>query len=1031
MEILHLSDLHFQRGNAGQHNLLTDALLKDIDKLSGKPELIVFSGDLVHNPDDEDIYLALSDYIENILLACGLTESSLVLCPGNHDVSHKAIKSNTLEYDALKGSRGDQAYIEKLYSEGRLHQYLSDTGKPFFDFCDLFSIKWSNPFFHVLHSKDMALSVIALNSTLNCSLEGSAADQGQLGFPLEALERALATVDEGRRVLTVAHHPMESFSEGSIRILRPRIMQKSLFHLCGHFHAAVPTLSKTPAGECLFLQSGALYATKEYFKGYCSLSSEGAEARRKVEYRTYIDARGEFDEGTAVAHRGLFYPSAEDERYWTQDHVPPLDQSAFGAWLKGDCLISVRAELDNSFIEESLLETFVFPAFAEQAVGESTDGVPESSKGWGYEEIASTPRNVILMYAEEFGATSTLAYLAMKQCSNAHQFGSNRIPLFVDMKHLKNYPQSIVRGLKNAHPAVDHAVFGWKALDKYKPYLVLVDNFDPYQNTHVDILNEIYGLLKQSRFIICARTALSSLGHVIPSIVISFSASWLSIKPFNRRRVRLLVQKYRLPPAFQENYVVEEIITRFNSLSVPLAGPHIAMYLMVLRAQKKFTPINASTVIENFVESLLEKPNLKHIYRSAFDFREKASLLGYIAEDFARREVDSASYEDVHARIEKFYEDIGLDRNAFDVMADFLDARVLERSANQISFKYTILYSFFIAYRMTESTEFKDHVLSFDRFVEFVHELDIYCGLRRGDVDVLTRVAGYFERVDQEARTEIGVLMAQDGIARLQLPIVRPFDEFVSKMTDEISSELPQEDADAALDHEPGSFVQRFKTKKLRNVVFRWLFSLRVYSVCLKNLETIEKDHKEKHLAAVLDGWAAGVALAVRVAGVCFEGKTVDFGGVKVGVELGRHVDGRVLRWFIANLPATISVFMKTELGTEKLSQQMKGLEGMQKPISDLLRVGLMADLKANEFLSQVKRFMTRVAKSQFLTEAMMWKLRDVYLRYGFSEVEGTAFTYVIAEADSNLKGLTGASRTKNISDIIQGIKRRRLLRNS
>jgi hypothetical protein len=55
MHILHLTDLHYQTNNPFQKNLIA-ALLADLKSNGSSPDFVVFSGDLVKNPDDPEIY---------------------------------------------------------------------------------------------------------------------------------------------------------------------------------------------------------------------------------------------------------------------------------------------------------------------------------------------------------------------------------------------------------------------------------------------------------------------------------------------------------------------------------------------------------------------------------------------------------------------------------------------------------------------------------------------------------------------------------------------------------------------------------------------------------------------------------------------------------------------------------------------------------------------------------------------------------------------------------------------------------------
>ena len=63
MILLHLTDLHYDHNSAFQRELIA-ALIKDIEtraELEIAPDLVVFSGDLVQNPDEEGAYELFSE----------------------------------------------------------------------------------------------------------------------------------------------------------------------------------------------------------------------------------------------------------------------------------------------------------------------------------------------------------------------------------------------------------------------------------------------------------------------------------------------------------------------------------------------------------------------------------------------------------------------------------------------------------------------------------------------------------------------------------------------------------------------------------------------------------------------------------------------------------------------------------------------------------------------------------------------------------------------------------------------------------
>jgi 3',5'-cyclic AMP phosphodiesterase CpdA len=94
MQFVHISDLHFKSDDAFQRELIRQLLI-DLQAARGKtldPRFLVFSGDLVKNPDDEDTFAAFeSEFLIPVLDALELPASRVILCPGNHDISWSAL----------------------------------------------------------------------------------------------------------------------------------------------------------------------------------------------------------------------------------------------------------------------------------------------------------------------------------------------------------------------------------------------------------------------------------------------------------------------------------------------------------------------------------------------------------------------------------------------------------------------------------------------------------------------------------------------------------------------------------------------------------------------------------------------------------------------------------------------------------------------------------------------------------------------------------------------------------------------------
>jgi len=1036
--ILHISDLHFTTRASGKQQILNAPFLADLRRVfmtSGRPDFIVFSGDLVNNPDEADVYIGLAEFIDDLVSACGLTYDKVIVCPGNHDVSRSSQKRNRLKYDWIHDHVNDQQAIDDAYLAGHFDDYLREQNKGFFEFSDLLGVPWSEPLFHVYRFPQSSVTFVCINSTLACSLDGSAQDQGRLIYPQPAIEKALSLASAGTTIC-VMHHGLSQFAENSSKPLSRLITQNTSALLFGHVHDPKPTVEFGPDNALLQMQSGALYERAGAFNGYALAAIELPGHHRRLVYRTYFDSRGSFDEAVNVAQHGIFtFP--DDAAFWDL-HRAPLDAAALRSWLQ-PVAQRIRDEHGIGFDGKPAFDRYVFPPL-NRAKQDSSDPSPsrvdKPDEQWSADHVLTTPDNILIFVPGEFGATSLLAWLAVEECT-IRDGRIASIPLFVDIRSAATRPyiSAATATLRAAHPDIAHDVFGWQSLIAHQPYTVYVDNYDPFDEKHQKTLALFSQVLPKSRFIIAAKTLLAAQGRITATLPLPFGYVALSMAPFKRARVRSLVRKWALPQHFGESAVVEEIITRFAMLNIPLTGPHISIYLTVLCEQNRFSPLNAASVLESFVETILEKPSAVNLFRSSVDYRERVEFLSVIAERMCR---DNSTYsyklEEIYEIGRDHYRRIGIDRDVMKLIQEMKEYRIFEDSANNITFKYNVLLSFFVATRMSLDKDFRDFVLDRSRFGTYVHEIDIYCGLVRNDKEIIEIISDHYRSAVSELGTVLSDLFDQTLLERITLPKVKDVNHFVDAVSKELDRDDGEGERDRALeaaDMTPPDFRQRFQRRHVQDRMYAWVLALRAYSVCLKNLESIDHTAKERHLTAVLDGWSGGVTLAVMLIAAVFSDGQIELGGVKVRFNGKRVFDGATLRRLLVALPMLVSSFLRADLGTAKLTKQLREMDPSGRPVSDLFRTGLLADLKVDAFLKVVRSFIKDHKKSSFLMESLMVKMRDVFLRYGFTDSESNEFRRIIAELDADLRGVTGAQRERDIARGAQALMKSKTITRS
>jgi hypothetical protein len=85
--------------------------------------------------------------------------------------------------------------------------------------------------------------------------------------------------------------------------------------------------------------------------------------------------------------------------------------------------------------------------------------------------------------------------------------------------------------------------------------------------------------------------------------------------------------------------------------------------------------------------------------------------------------------------------------------------------------------------------------------------------------------------------------------------------------------------------------------------------------------------------------------------------------------------------------------------------------------------------MKLPEYIGQLKRLIKKIGKSQFFREALLVKLRDIYLRYDIGPVEQKGFREVVAALSADLGGFTGQARADHIRKSLEDLRKTRLVK--
>ena len=1027
VEIVHITDLHFQNHNPFQAALI-EALVKDLEVEKSKglsADLLIISGDLVNNPEDKDIYHEFeTKFLKPVLKSLELASSRVVLCPGNHDLSFLNIRSRQMIYSTLQNQGKDQKYISMAADGAELRDYATAISSGFFTLAEKYGGKWDNPFYKTYDFAELNVGVLAINTALGCCLEGSAADRGKLVFPVDLALKGFQGIATDRRILSTGHHPLSDMTEQTARSLTPIFEKRSHVHFFGHVHQPKPSAISSAVGACFAVQGGALYEREGYYNGYSIVRiSDDNTGHAQAEYHTYYTDRQEFDVGTNVTKGGAFFSSAKAEEYFKKKvKAPSNDLVAY--WLLEHAESLIR-KYDSTLTNRKLLGTFVEPLLVRPKQDRSKRPNASIEKSVSINDLIKSRDHTVIATEHEFGATALLQYICMHMYQQCAEFERPVVPVIIDARRLKPYASNISSLIRAELPESIDASLKLQALHDGGRLLLLVDDYDPAIAVHTESIATIRLTYPKARLIIAAKIGLIYTDHLKPVVGVDHFL-FLQMRPMNRGRIRTLIERWNLPPGYEVNNVLEEIVARFRRLGIPQAPAHVAIYLSILEDVKGYNPINSSSVIEQFVESVLEKYKPDYALRSSFDYRNQVSYLASMAEKMVISNTFSVPYAQFIAWTADYFDEIGIEQNSKSIVDLFYFNKILSIDGDVVFFRYNIYLSYFIAQRLHEASEFKSWLLKEKRYCNYVTELDLYCGLVRTDKDILEFLGAEFQEINDHLASLVAPLAWTSPLEQLQLPRVDDHTKFAEDISKQLLEPPPQaEQRDKELDEAPiENHRPALQRPDVQGILPNWILTLRAYTVALKNLENIPRVKKEEHISKVLDGWATVLRYACLLFRDLLETPVIQVGPMRFTLILPEQTPNEYLRLLFSGIPTAISHWVRNDLGSQKLEMQLRKDELATSITSQFLQAGLYADMKLENFIDKLERFYKQSGDSQFFMEALITKMRDIYFRFGLTTVEQKAFQELAGNLSADVKGLKGVARNKEMGKFIQSLKR-------
>ena len=992
LTILHISDFHFAERKRKEQGIIVDALVRDLETLCvghRKPDVVLFSGDLVHAAGI-DLHSDAYDFLlDRVLKATGCSEERLFVTPGNHDLSWTGLErhgDDLRRWRSLIGSPDEVARFNELFERRAFDAAVQDKFANYLELeqyirADAGGVdrKLANAFVTVDRIEALDLDLVVFNTAVLSSGGHKAfeADERRLAVPEYAVIEAVQQLREGSFRLFVTHHPFAHLSEQSARHMEGEVTRHADLHLFGHMHDPQPRKVTGLKGEVISNQAGALFTSrKDYYDGYALITIDRQNGLSETMVRSWFKDRNEFDDGVDIVPGGRWWSSEEAKQHFRKIATPIRDE-AFRAHLAGAALeaflaretqVGGEGDLHERFVAPPLQRTFIADAKAEE-------GKVEIQTPVSFGDLVGQDANLILYARPEYGRTTLLKQLRYDLMKGAAGIRFPRLPMMVDFGDVGGNADNVLRKVRAGSEATPQGN-DVESLLKLGHACVLVDDVVFADARRMRVLREFVQRYPKARYVLSSPlSSATAFGAMVnPEMPVRFE--FIEVREFRRDNMRqLLRQDERCTDV---ELWLDRLQAEFLEINLPFTAANGTILIEILSEKYNFNPINRAVLMEQFVDSTLRKASIEQSRRETFDYTNKTDLLSHIAAWMAKRNEYVPSRETLRDEMRSYVDAMGLNVGVDSLFGEFLAARIfVSKPEERIAFRYRGVMEYFIALRMSSDAAFRGWVLEEERYLRFINEIQYYAGKLRNDAALLDLVAERHARIMQ-ATKEVAGEVDLNEFDSVPLPKEGGTRHVEQTAREVFSPPLTQEEKDEELEAEfPADAEERQEVFRPKSDALedRSMLSLLLYSGLVKNMEMIGDAEKRRYLAEIWRGWAFVLAASLRVIPRLAAERRMRINGIAYEIQAPQGMsDATLQRQLMLRLPHVLIRMLSGALGTEKLERQLAEprLEEADEPlVIEFMRIGLIADLRLNATPKAVEALAARLRGSRFL----LWSL--------------------------------------------------------
>lgn len=826
--IILLSDLHLQWLETNYLEKTTRTIIEDVKALSNengiKPEILLLAGDIVNSGEDAGrLYPIVKErLVDPIVKEFNIAPLCVLSIPGNHEIDRKSI--DTVIHSGLDIMASSSGLDNIEYAQ---YNQLTDKLRGYFEFDKMLNNQNTEYIVatNLINISDMTIGVTRVNSVW--SLWGdSNKDRKNIWIPQNKFKESLETIKKANIKICLMHHPIDWINDKSLYNIERNFDNFDII-INGHKHYDRDVMTNNT--NCI--QSKKLGPLSND-SGYVLLAIDKENSCLEKYYRKYNEklehyqpSLDEFDDACIITKIGLLSPKESRVLDYIRETKSKFNDSLIKLFINASTTDKYK-DFHDFFIMPTLLDT-------------NFGTVNEDPEILSADHYISMPDNLIIQGAQKSGKTVFAHYIIKLYYEKKWEF--IKFPIYLDIRNKvinSNY-ELIDYIYDEAKKLISDDFLSRKSDIKEMlsdGNLLLV--FDNYED--LNDIRKIYNFIQEyplNRFIVI-RT--SKMGYFLNEQAVSIERSvdsikfvYLEIQPLTKNDVRRLYKKI-INVENETDVFFDKIIKDMDEIGLSRTPFNAALILFIYNNGVFDAPSNQTKVIEQYVETVLDKLNPKDTYYSTYDFNNKEDFLSFLSFEMyssGTYHIDESTFENF---VVNYHKKRGflIEDSKFDVL--FFDKMILINYNGIICFRFEFMFHYYLAKHALNDKALYDIIVN--NYTSFEQEIIYLSGFSRNNKALLLSFVHLL-------KTESGKFSINSElfeVDELTKELFKTFDES-SHLIDEQHA-LSEDEIDKITDikhnngYDPSKQIIKYDISDIQN--FETL--LRIVSNLVKNLDNID-----------------------------------------------------------------------------------------------------------------------------------------------------------------------------------------------